>query len=94
MMEVVGNVVLIVVVCGAAVVGGLIGNIMGWRSGRKLGQREGFIKYTRQLRFERRPYEPDLPLIDPTDQPHSRRPRGRARVTDAHMSQPRADWSA
>ena len=83
------EIVLIAVVVGAAVVGGLVGNVMGWRSGRKIGQREGFQKYVRQLRFDRRE---EMPLINPTDQPHSRSPRGHARVTEAHMSQPRRAW--
>ena len=61
----------------------------GWRRGRKLGQREGFQKYVRQLKFERR----DETILVPTDQPHSRRPKGRARVSDAHFSQLRRSWS-
>lgn len=73
----------------AIVIAGMIGNIIGWRSGRKLGQREGFQKYLRQLRFERR----DETILIPTDQPHSRRPKGRARVSDAHFSQVRRYWS-
>ena len=88
-MEHVANVVIISVICGAAVMGGVIGNIMGWRSGRKIGRIEGHAEYVRKLKFERRE---EMPLINPTDQPHSRRPKGRARVTEAHMSQPRRSW--
>lgn len=68
---------------------GFVAETVGWRKGRKLGQREGFQKYLRQLRFEKR----DHTLIIPTDQPHSRNPKGRARQSDAHFSQPRRSWS-
>lgn len=87
--QVVENIVVIVVFLGTGVMGGLVGNILGWRSGRKIGQREGFQKYLRQLRFERR----DETILIPTDQPHSRRPKGQARVTTAHVSQVRRNWS-
>lgn len=74
--------------CSLALVAVLF-DTWGWRRGRKLGQREGFQKYLSQLRFEKR----DHTLIIPTDQPHSRRPKGRARQSDAHFSQPRRTWS-
>lgn len=75
-------------VCSIALVAVLF-DTWGWRRGRKLGQREGFQKYAKQLRFERR----DHTLIIPTGQPHSRNPKGRARVSEAHFSQPRRNWS-
>lgn len=65
----------------------------GWARGHRKGMDEGvklgFAKYTRLLKFERRE---EMPLVNPTDQPHARRPKGRARVTDAHMSQVRRHW--
>jgi len=88
-MDAIETVVVTVVFLAGCTMSGLIGNIMGWRSGRKLGRREGFDKYTRLLRFERR----EQALIVATDQPHSRRPKGRARVTDAHFSQVRRHWT-
>jgi hypothetical protein len=63
----------------------------GYRRGRRDGREEGHDEYVRKLKFERR--ERVEALVEPTDQPHSRKPRGRARVSDAHMSQIRASWS-
>lgn len=88
-MEIAENILLFVIFGAGCAVSGLVGNILGWRSGRRIGQREGFQKYLRQLRFERR----DETVLIPTDQPHSRRPKGRARVSDAHVSQVRRSWS-
>lgn len=88
-MEIAEGMVLWTVMLAACAVSGLVGNMMGWRSGRKIGQREGFQKYLRQLRFERR----DETILIPTDQPHSRHPKGHARVSTAHVSQVRRHWS-
>lgn len=68
----------------------LLAYLIGLAQGHRAGVRGGFTKYANQLRFERR----NIVSIAPTDQPHSRRPKGRARVTDAHMSQVRRYWSA
>jgi len=65
---------------------------IGYGYGKDRGEALAWGRFLDQLRFERRPDE-DLPLIEPTDQPHSRRPRGRARVSEAHMSQVRANWN-
>jgi hypothetical protein len=66
---------------------------IGYGYGKDRGEALAFGRFLDTLKFERREQE-GWPMIDPTDQPHSRRPRGRARVTDAHFSQVRADWSA
>lgn len=57
---------------------------VGWY----FGERHENKRFHRELEFVRRA------PINPTDQPHARKPGGRSRVTEAHMSQPRADWSA
>lgn len=88
-MDITEGIVLWTIMVAGCLLSGLIGNMMGWRSGRKIGQREGFQKYARQLRFERR----DETILIPTDQPHSRRPKGHARVTEAHVSQVRRHWA-
>lgn len=62
---------------------------LSWAAGHKRGMKDGFAWYVSKLRFDRR----EEALIDPTDQPHSARPRGRARVTEAHMSQSRRYWN-
>lgn len=60
-----------------------------WASGHKRGVKDGFRLYVSRLKFERR----EETLLEPSDQPHSARPRGRARVTEAHMSQSRRYWT-
>lgn len=89
-MEAAGVIVMLVVLLAGCSVSALVANILGFRAGRRIGQREGFQKYLRQLRFE--PREEYIP-IEPTDQPHARNPKGRARVSEAHMSQPRRVWT-
>lgn len=84
-----GTIVLIGCWALSLVLGGFVMENVGWRNGRKLGQREGFQKYAKQLRFERR----EQALIEPTGQPHARSPKGKARVSEAHFSQPRRNWS-
>jgi hypothetical protein len=69
-----------------AVIAYFIGRGFGLRRGIK----KGFDVYAKSLRFERR----NMTMIAPTDQPHSRNPRGkRARVTEAHISQVRTHWN-
>ena len=55
------------------------GHHFGWR------QRDKSIR--REVRFERRP---DAPAAKPSREPGV---RGHARVTEAHMSQPRSYWN-
>lgn len=74
---------------GSLALVGFVAENVGWRRGRRLGQREGFTKYTRLLRFERRE---QTYIGDDPDQPHATRPGRRARVTTAHMSQSRRYW--
>jgi hypothetical protein len=66
---------------------------IGYGYGKDRGEALAFGRFLDTLKFERRPDE-GWPMIEPTDQPHSRRPKGRARVTDAHVSQPRANWTS
>ena len=72
-----------------AIASAIISLAAGFWVGRKAGIAEGFRRQAKRIRFEKR----ERVAIDPTDQPHSAKPRGRSRVSDAHVSQVRRHWN-
>lgn len=69
----------------------IAGSIAACIYGYDWGKRAGWQEAMEKIDFKRR----ELPPVEGfSRQPHARHPGGTSRVSDAHMSQPRADWRA